>query len=83
MVHSSFTEIHLYKGMNSCTVRPIKSEDPLPEDDFNVPEQVQSQVPYRQDRRCLEDVGSVQIEEYRAYHYDLPEIEIQSMIFFT
>jgi len=33
MVHSSFTEIHLYKGMNSCTVRPIKSEDPLPDDE--------------------------------------------------
>ena len=35
MVHSSFTKIHLYKGMNSCSVRPIKSEDPLP--DYEAP----------------------------------------------
>ena len=34
MVHSLFTEIHLYKGMNSCTVRPKKYEDPLPGYDF-------------------------------------------------
>ena len=33
MVHSSFTEVHLNKGMNSCTVRPIKSEDPVPDND--------------------------------------------------
>ena len=29
MVHSSFTEIYYYKGMNFCTVRPIKSEASL------------------------------------------------------
>ena len=30
MVHSSTTEVLLNKGMNYCTVRPIKSQNPNP-----------------------------------------------------